>query len=805
MIALATLRHRWSSVLGTAITLAVAVGLLTAVGALLTSAHPVTPARYGHSPVLVRPVPPPDPESFTEPRPWSAEQARTLVDRLGGLEGVRAAVAEHAFTAQLLRDGHPTGPERQARGWSVAALGGYPLADGVAPRAADEVALDSRLGLSPGTVVTLLTSAGPERFTVSGTVSGPGLWVSDTAAAARSGGVPVIGLLLRDGADADTVATAARTVVGGDGVVLHAADRAVLEPVADARTRWIGLQVLTALTALTAFASVFIVAATFAFATRQRHRELGLLRLLGALPRQVRRTVHGEALLLGLGAGLVGVPAGSLAAAPVGRWLVSAGFQPPTFTVTVLPVVPAAAAGAGLLVAMAGAWSSARRAARTSPLAVLREAAVDDRPMTRTRWLAGAAALSAAGVAAVAASRAAGPDLGTYALYTAMALVAGAALLGPVLLPSAVRALTAPFSRAPGATVLLVRQQTRTAPRRAASIAAPVLLSVTFAVLIGGMVQTTTRYYNLNRVAAVGAVAVVVPDGTPGLSDAAVAAAGGRSALSTVLYDGPRPLAAIGVAPDQDSLFTVAAGTLADVHAATPPDEPGGAVSLPAAITSGFAASSGWTVGDARPVGAADGREHALRVVAVVDGPAPAGILLDRATARAVDPTALTPIVYLTRARPVGSLAGLGARLSDATTYAAEARDEDDRLVWVFTTLLIGVSAGYGLLAVVSTTLMATAARVGDLTVLRRCGATRRQLLGLLATETAVVVAVGAALGLGAAVVALAGLANGLGTQLGVDVPVVVPWGTLVATTGTALVLAVAAALLPAAGHRTDR
>lgn len=839
MIALASLRERRRSLLGTLITLAVAVAVLTVCGLLLVSARPVVPDRYAASPVLIRPVPPSNPEAFTEPRPWPQEQAATLTARLAAVPGVTAAVPVHRFYAQLLRDGTPVAGGHEAYNWSAAALGGYRLAAGRAPAAVGEVALGEDLGLPTGARVELLTAAGPQPFTVTGTVDGgPGIWVGDPVPGAlggsghrvgdAGGGVPVIGLLTGADADIAAVAAAATAVIGADGVVLTGDSRGALEPVGDARTRWIGLQVLSALAALGTFVSVFIVASTFAFATRQRHRELGLLRLLGAAPRQVRGWVLGEVLLLGLLGGALGVPAGLLAAGPMAGWLVRTGFEPASFTVLYQPVVPVAALAAGVLVALAGAWAAARRAARVGPLAALREAAVDDRPVSRVRLLAGGAALAGAVAVGVAATRASGADLGSYALYAAMLLVVAGSLLAPLLLPGAVRLLTAPFAGGRGATVLLVRQHVATAARRSASAAAPVLLCVAFTVLIGGMVQTTTAYYGLNRVTAADATAVVVPDGTPGLSDAAVTAAGGLSALPTTLYDGAEPLPAAGITPAEHTVLTVADGSLPALHrspqaSAAATVEPIGAVPpstaeapappaplagglpdgpvVPVAVAQGFAASAEWAVGSRHPVFGPDGRPITLEVVAVLaGGPLPAGLLLDRAVVRAMDPSALTPVVYSERLVPAGAVAGLGARPLTAAEYAGSGQDEDDRLVWVFTALLIGVSAGFALLAVVNTMLMSTAGRAGDLRVLKLSGATRAQVLGLLAAETAAVVITGAALGLAVAVGALAALARGLSVQLGVAVPMVVPWGVLAATVGLCLVLAVASATLPALG-----
>ena len=44
--------------------------------------------------------------------------------------------------------------------------------------------------------------------------------------------------------------------------------------------------------------ALFVVAGTFALAIAQRRRENAVLRALGATPRQVRRLIAGEALLV---------------------------------------------------------------------------------------------------------------------------------------------------------------------------------------------------------------------------------------------------------------------------------------------------------------------------------------------------------------------------------------------------------------------------------------------------------------------------------------------------------------------------
>ena len=74
----------------------------------------------------------------------------------------------------------------------------------------------------------------------------------------------------------------------------------MLEPEYNGRIRWLGTQLLVAMATLGVFVTIFVVGATFALNTAHRRRELGLLRLIGATPRQVRRMIAGEALLVGI-------------------------------------------------------------------------------------------------------------------------------------------------------------------------------------------------------------------------------------------------------------------------------------------------------------------------------------------------------------------------------------------------------------------------------------------------------------------------------------------------------------------------
>ncbi|GAB3954744.1 hypothetical protein GCM10027614_62390 [Micromonospora vulcania] len=436
---------------GAFVAVAVGVALLAAATLLLASGRPQVPDRLAQAAVVVQSPEVGASDSFQPTRPWSSIVATQFAGRLAALPGIAAAVPDRTFYAQPLIDGRPWAADgqredaHQGHGWSSARLGGLRLTAGGPPRRVGEVVVDRALGLSPGASVTLLTAAGPESYTVTGLVDAPGVHVADEVAAALAPGVRAIGLLLAPDADPERVAAAARGVVGGDGRVLTGDDRGALEPRVDARTRWIGMQVLTATAALAGFVTIFVVASTFAFTVAQRRRELGLLRAVGATPRQVRRMVYAQALAVGAAAGLAGLLVGAALAPLLGRLLVDVGFEPATFRVRYAGWPVAVSLAAGPVIALLAVWSASRQAARVRPLEALRAAAVEQRPIGRLRLGTGVLLVAAGTALSVAtATSDDARDGATYALYAVMALVAGATVLAPVVVGPVVRLLRPP-------------------------------------------------------------------------------------------------------------------------------------------------------------------------------------------------------------------------------------------------------------------------------------------------------------------------------------------------------------------------
>jgi putative ABC transport system permease protein len=804
MLTLATLRTRWASFTGTFVALSLGVALIATTMLVLVSAAPRVPERYAGAAVVVQsPEAGDDGDGHPEHRPWAVVEATALARRLAAVDGVRAAVPDPGFYAQVLRDGEPAAKvhvdDRDGRAFSAAALAPYRLTSGRAPNGPGEIVLGKDHDGRAGDRINLLTAAGPAPYTVTGTLDGPGLYLADAEAARLAGGITAIGLRTSSG----TAAAEVRRLVGADGEVLTGAARSALEPEQEARIRWISTQILSAMASLAGFVSIFVVASTFAFGVHQRRREFGLLRAVGATPRQVRRSVYGEAVVVGVVAAVAGALMSLVLAPVLGRVLAHGRLVRSDLEVRITLWPLAASVGIGLVVALLGVWSASRRAGRVRPMEALREAAVEKRPMTRSRWVFGVFFLVGGLVLVYGTATTEGDKSLNYSLYAAMTLMVSLTLLAPVIIPPIVRLACWPLLRLNGATGVLVREGSLIAVRRVASTAAPVLVTVGFAVLIAGFAGTVGGAVITENAQTAGAPVVVQPaDGVPGLSEAAVAAVPGEtvSALYSAVYAdrpdaGPLELSTFGV--DSTSLargagkLTFDSGTAADLR------EPG-----TLAVTAGTAGQLGWQRGATVRLTFHDGQSADLRVAAILaDGGSPAVVLLPRDTVRAHDPTALTDAVFVNGASEdevAAAVRGFGAEAVDVHAYAADAGSDEDELVRLFVLILIATSAGYSGIAIANTLLMATVDRVRDFAVLRLSGATARQVLRMVAAEAVLVIGVGTVLGVVVATAALAGARSALAEDLGTPVTLVFPWAEAGLVVAVSLGLALAASVLPA-------
>ena len=137
-----------------------------------------------------------------------------------------------------------------------------------------------------------------------------------------------------------------------------------------------GLQALLGLVSgICGFMTIFVVGSTFAFVVAARRRELGLLRLVGATPRQVRRMILGEALTVAVAAAFAGSLLAYALTPPMLELAAGTEFSPMKLDPPSQWIPLSIASGIGVTVALLGAWVSSRRAAKVAPIDALRESA----------------------------------------------------------------------------------------------------------------------------------------------------------------------------------------------------------------------------------------------------------------------------------------------------------------------------------------------------------------------------------------------------------------------------------------------
>ena len=814
MIALAwhTVRARWASLAGSFIAVALGVALLASMALIMAStvgaSHP--PQWFPRPDVVVAGT---NSVSITtgsgdnrETSSETTDDARAvppaLARRLAGLgAGMVVDYAGYAAAAGVPGDTmHP---------WPAAGLHRYTWVSGEPPRAPGQIVLTAPVRLRPGAAVTVQTAAGPRRFTVSGvirTTAQAAMYASDAVAAGLARGrIDALALTARPGEPAGTLAAQVRAATQGQAVrVLTGGQRRAAEPNPDAQLFVVAISLLGVTSGLAGFVAIFVVAGTFAYAVAARRRELGLLRTVGAIPRQVRRLVLGEALAVAVAAALPASALGSVIAGPFARWLGRAGFAPRDFTAHFILWPLLAASGAGLLIALSGAFIAARRAGRVRPAEALREAAVDRGTMPLTRWLVALAALGGSvplfGVLAGAHS----PDAAALILPVTMLLVVGFAMLAPVLIPPLAWLLSAPLAATP-VTGMLARRSAMTAIRRTAATAAPILVTVGIA---GSLLAGTATLITTQQAAArarISAPVMITPGpGSAGLADttvAAVRAAPGVTAAvpvtNTMVYvrSGGDPNQWTGQYVSGRGLsavtrFPVVAGSLGQLTGT-------GTVAVPAGT---------WRLGQTARLWLDDSAPVRLRVVAVLADQIDTEqtVLLPWALRDAHTATPLASAIYL-RLAPGARLAGVraaaaagGGILSKTSAYLTASDAQNNHANTLALIAILGMALIYTGIAIANTLVMATATRSRELAALRLSGALPRQVLRTIGVEALLVSGIGILFAAAVTAVTVVGLRHGL-APFAPSVRLVVPWLPLTGIALACLVTALLASLIPAA------
>ncbi|MFE2205041.1 FtsX-like permease family protein [Streptomyces rubiginosohelvolus] len=814
MLALRGIRLRWVTFVGSFLALVLGVGLIAATGLALAATFDAPergPERFAAAPVVVR--------ADGVLRAGTPTGTRTApLDRPGPVPPGLAArlahlgrtVEDRSFPADIM-DPHP-GQDADARvghPWSVAAAAPYRLATGRAPAAPGDVVVTTGSGgprLRTGDRVQVRTPAGSEARTVVGTVAGRGfedaVFLTDDEAARIS---PDIDALVVH-ADATAVRDALGPDSGMDVLTGHDRRRADPDPDRDARALVSVNALLGTAAGITLFVSAAVVASTFSYAVAGRRREFGLLRTAGATPGQIRRTVLAESVLVGVAASAAGTLLGAGGAPLLVRRMTEAGLAPSWFALGDPSWPLHTAFWTGVFVATAAAFVSCHRAGRTAPTETLREAAVDSRVMPVSRWAAAVLVLLLGlGLPALALATDPGDLLGRKSYVTRpMILIVGCALLAPVLVRPVGRLLTWLPARLPGATGVLVRENTAAGVRRTAAVAAPVLITVALAASLTGTVGTLEEARATEARTATTADFVVTSgqEGRPLAPaflervrdiDGAVVSAS-RSTAVTVLEEETALVSSEARAVDPARLAAVAklpvtAGRLADLD------------------DDAIVVNEEWLttrVGDRVTVWLGDGSERSLRIAAVLaTGTGDNGVYVTPRNAGGADVDRIDVEVapggdrHAVAAALDTAAADTGTRVATRAAWLAPTAPGPDDHTRTGLRMILGIALLSTATALANTLVMATSGRGRDLAVLRLSGATVPQVLRLVVAEAVAAVGVGAVLGGVVAAVNLL-VVRGALALLGVTSAVVVPWAMLGLVVAAAALLAAGSAVLPA-------
>ncbi len=329
----------------------------------------------------------------------------SLVDEIAELDDVAAAAPYvEGFGAVIGEDGSPiggNGPPQVAGSWiEDAELNPYTIVEGRAPETALEVVLnkaaadDAGLSVGDNAVIHAPQPVDVEVVGIAKFGDQDGLGAATFAAFTLEGAQEhvtkqserVSTVYVRgDGiSQADLVERIAPLPSGLEVVTGEQASDEELDALAG--------QFLDLFTAvLTGFAAIALLVATFSINNAfsivgaQRARESALLRTLGATRRQVLVSVVGEAATLGVVASVVGVLAGIGLTQLLKLLFRVMGFAMPAEGTVLQPSSLLVSLGVGVVVTTVAAVLPAVRSSRVSPLAALRDGAVEGVGTTRSR------------------------------------------------------------------------------------------------------------------------------------------------------------------------------------------------------------------------------------------------------------------------------------------------------------------------------------------------------------------------------------------------------------------------------------
>jgi putative ABC transport system permease protein len=761
-----------------------------------------------------------------------------VVGKVAAVPGVRSAIgAVIADGARVVGpDGKvlgSAGPPRFGVGWR-GEVGFTQLRQGRGPQAPAEVAIDAGLAkqgnFNVGDRIGVLTLQPKRTFTlvgIFGYTGGRDSLGGETRVAftepvaqqlllGRRGTYSVVNVQAQEGVSPGGLRDAIQARLGG-GYVVRTRQQVAADQATDVEG-FLGFirGFLLGFAGVALFVGAFLILNTFSILVAQRTRELALLRSLGAGRGQVLRSVLVEAVVVGLLAATLGLFAG-LGVAVLLRAVMQA--QSGVSFPDAGPTVPASAVVAsylvGVLVTVVAAVLPALRASRVPPMAALRDAATPDRPLTALT-IAGTVS-TLLGVVAVGAALFG--DLGDAILPT---------LLGGVLLAFVGVAMLTPAIGRPAVSLLgrvlawsmpgeLGRRNSARNPRRTAITAAALMVGI--ALVTGVSVLASSLKASLGGVVRQRLAAELIVSGDQGGRSAATY----DPAVIDQVKQLPEVEQALAVHTDVAQLGSdatdVAAGDLQAMADVFGLQATAGRLRTlrqgELAVDDEFATEHNLAVGGTLRLTTQRGGRQAYTVVGVFERsrlvPGPVLLSLDDATAGFRSPQANFGYIRLRQGADAGAVQQRVAALladnpevgvrSQADFLAQLTSQVDTAVVMLY--VLLGLSILIAVLGIVNTLALSILERTRELGLLRAVGMPRSQVTQMVAVESVVIATFGALLGV------LVGSALGAAVVRAVPDELVsvlsLPWGSIAVFLALAVIVGLAAAVIPAVrAARTD-
>ena len=750
---------------------------------------------------------------------------QSTVDQVASVQGVLAAAGFVSQNGAYLLDAEGkvvggNGPPALGVTWqSNPDLSVSTITQGRAPERRDEVAVDDlvfpKLDIPIDGDVTVVTPTGrisaklvgSFKYGTTGGLAGatitaftperaqelfaePGQWQGVEVAAADG---------FSDQQVADNVAAAL-----GQGWDVKTRDQQVEESAAVLR-QGLGFisYILVGFAGIALFVAAFLIYNTFAMLVAQRGREMALLRAVGSSRGQVLRSVLVEALVLALVAAVIGIGLGYLIARLLVALLGGIGLSL-TSGVALTGQAVVWAVVLAVVVTVLSALLPAIRAARTPPIAALREADTPVEKPGMIRTLIGAVLLVLA-LAGLASAFRTDPAVQLVAL-SALLLLISTVLLAPVLAVGAAK-LAAVLMRVGGVSGRLAGRNAERGPRRVAATASALMIGLALVTTVSVVVASARESINQLIETSFGADYIVATQtGNPFSQNIAnrlrevpeveyvisqsqgPARVDGEDQFITAMGGGP-----ITTVFDLD----VDSGEVADLTQGT------------AVADSEWAAAAGATVGDRVTVLFPSGQTQGFTLAGIfakTDAGLLSGLIIPKEDYRAVGGAGQDTLLFVSLKPDADSAAALEQveavtaenpllQVLDQTEIKERNSQQINQLLYLIYGML-GLSIIIAALGVVNTMALSVLERTREIGLLRAVGASRRQVRRMIRWEAVLVAFTGALVGVLVGLLAGVALRQSL-SEDGIAV-LVIPMATVIVILVLAIVLGVLAAALPA-------